>query len=363
MLNILPDIEKRNFGLDLFRLSAILIVVLGHGFHFFGLKNYISYISVDGVDLFFVLSGFLIGRILIKIKFDSYKQAFKEILTFLKRRWLRTLPNYFLFLIFNILMLCAGIYDGILNINTLAYFAFLQNFKIPLDLMFWESWSLAVEEWFYLIFPVLLMVMYCIGRLFKVKINLFLCSVILFIIIPLVLRISFCSSQAASINADLFIRKIVIYRLDTIAWGLLTAFLFSTQQKIILKHSLLLFVIGVSGITLMNNVLCFDNFMFNNTVYFSLQSLFIACLIPLFFKTGNPGKLVKGGTAFISLISYSMYLVHLPVLYLIKFTGFEYTYRHEKILLMLFYLIITISVSAIVYSFWERPFLSLRDRK
>lgn len=260
-------------------------------------------------------------------------------------------------------MLCAGIYDGILNINTLAYFAFLQNFKIPLDLMFWESWSLAVEEWFYLIFPVLLMVMYCIGRLFKVKINLFLCSVILFIIIPLVLRISFCSSQAASINADLFIRKIVIYRLDTIAWGLLTAFLFSTQQKIILKHSLLLFVIGVSGITLMNNVLCFDNFMFNNTVYFSLQSLFIACLIPLFFKTGNPGKLVKGGTAFISLISYSMYLVHLPVLYLIKFTGFEYTYRHEKILLMLFYLIITISVSAIVYSFWERPFLSLRDRK
>jgi peptidoglycan/LPS O-acetylase OafA/YrhL len=49
-------------------------------------------------------------------------------------------------------MLYAGLSTGILNVNVLAYFVFLQNFWVPLDLFFWESWSLAVEEWFYLLF-------------------------------------------------------------------------------------------------------------------------------------------------------------------------------------------------------------------
>lgn len=38
---------------------------------------------------------------------------------------------------------------------TAAYAVFMQNFHVPLDLFFWESWSLAVEEWFYLLFPLI----------------------------------------------------------------------------------------------------------------------------------------------------------------------------------------------------------------
>lgn len=50
------EINKRNFGLDLFRAIAVLAVVFGHGSDFIdvGIK---SWFPVDGVDMFFVLSG------------------------------------------------------------------------------------------------------------------------------------------------------------------------------------------------------------------------------------------------------------------------------------------------------------------
>ena len=59
----------RNFGLDLFRTLAILLVVLSHGKFLLNgtvLENFPYVKMLDGVDLFFVLSGFLIGGILLK---------------------------------------------------------------------------------------------------------------------------------------------------------------------------------------------------------------------------------------------------------------------------------------------------------
>jgi peptidoglycan/LPS O-acetylase OafA/YrhL len=66
---------------------------------------------------------------------------------------LRTLPNNHLFLLLNIALVALGLAPGLLNANTAAYFVFLQNLWKQLGLFFWESWSLAVEEWFYLLFP------------------------------------------------------------------------------------------------------------------------------------------------------------------------------------------------------------------
>jgi hypothetical protein len=59
----------RNFGLDLFRALAIVLVVLSHGKFLLNgtvLENFPFVKMLDGVDLFFVLSGFLIGGILLK---------------------------------------------------------------------------------------------------------------------------------------------------------------------------------------------------------------------------------------------------------------------------------------------------------
>src|SRR5690348_1983098 len=89
-------------GLDLLRASAILAVLL---FHLASreatsrdwppppLAVTLGYL---GVELFFILSGFLIGRILIRVA--EGKPGYRDWLTFLCRRWMRTLPLYFLWL-------------------------------------------------------------------------------------------------------------------------------------------------------------------------------------------------------------------------------------------------------------------------
>ena len=91
-------IATRHFGLDVIRALAISLVLISHingiTSHLpVQLPNIFNHINLpDGVDLFFVLSGFLIGRILLKTDWES----FSSIKNFWKRRFLRTLPNYFL---------------------------------------------------------------------------------------------------------------------------------------------------------------------------------------------------------------------------------------------------------------------------
>ena len=150
----------RIFGLDLLRCLAIVIVVLGHSS--FLINNYTNFpfISLpDGVDLFFVLSGYLVGTILIKSAEQEQKFDFKIVLQFLKRRWFRTLPNYYLFLLINIILIYYGLTPGFLNKYLSTFFVFFQNFHKPYDFLFWESWSLCVEEWFYLTFPLVLLLL------------------------------------------------------------------------------------------------------------------------------------------------------------------------------------------------------------
>ena len=60
--------------------------------------DFINHISIDGVSIFFVLSGFLIGGILIKV-LETEPATFKTLFNFWIRRWFRTLPNYLFILL------------------------------------------------------------------------------------------------------------------------------------------------------------------------------------------------------------------------------------------------------------------------
>src|SRR5262249_34871824 len=86
------------------RASAILFVLAFHASVFFPLtpffKELLSCLGPMGVDLFFALSGFLIGGILFRTLTGKAENC--SIGNFWMRRWLRTLPNYFLFLLINI---------------------------------------------------------------------------------------------------------------------------------------------------------------------------------------------------------------------------------------------------------------------
>jgi peptidoglycan/LPS O-acetylase OafA/YrhL len=84
--------QKRIYGLDILRAVAILDILIGHSLT----HANIDFGLFDGVNLFFVLSGFLIGKILIKNMEREF--TIKSLYTFWYRRWMRTLPAYFLYL-------------------------------------------------------------------------------------------------------------------------------------------------------------------------------------------------------------------------------------------------------------------------
>ena len=154
--------QHRIFGLDVIRTIAILLVLMSHStLLLFPEKNNISITAIRffgtiGVDLFFVLSGYLIGGLLLK-QLRKGKIAFKDFIYFWVRRWFRTLPNYFLILILNI-MLYYVLYNIV--INDVGYFiVFIQNFAKPHPDFFTEAWSLSIEEYAYIIGPLILFIL------------------------------------------------------------------------------------------------------------------------------------------------------------------------------------------------------------
>src|SRR5579871_5502624 len=121
----------------------------------------VTYFGWSGVDLFFVLSGFLIGTILFK---NSGSAHFFR--TFYVRRAVRIIPVYFLLLFVFLLLVASPIYDVGAYIfqkplPVFPYFLFLQNFLMSNANHFGPealtpTWSLAVEEQFYLIIPLVI---------------------------------------------------------------------------------------------------------------------------------------------------------------------------------------------------------------
>jgi len=155
-------------GLDGLRGLAILGVFLFHAsavaLFDLGINNPVIYVAAQagwiGVDLFFVLSGYLITRILLETK-----QAPNFYKCFWARRALRIVPAYFALLLFVFALWrplaapgLSAFQTGYTEIPILAYVAFISNFfmavsadhgYLPLSI----TWSLAIEAQFYLIWP------------------------------------------------------------------------------------------------------------------------------------------------------------------------------------------------------------------
>ena len=110
---------NRIYGLDILRAAAILFVVLLHGCFITPdrISEKVGIFLLDGVSIFFVLSRFLIGGILIKI-LAKEKPNFTTLFGFWKRRWYRTLPNYYLLLFIHIMI--ALIFVGSVNLKEIV---------------------------------------------------------------------------------------------------------------------------------------------------------------------------------------------------------------------------------------------------
>lgn len=148
--------SRRNESLDVLRCVAVLLVV-GHHLPYYALWERIGWI---GVDLFFVLSGFLISGVL----FHEYKHTGTlNIKRFLIRRGLKIYPSFYL------LMVAATciyfLHYSLVSRNQLVVsLFFLQNYGENVYMLLVHTWSLAVEEHFYLLLPVVLVAQIAVFR-------------------------------------------------------------------------------------------------------------------------------------------------------------------------------------------------------
>ncbi len=352
--------SNRHLGMDMVRAFAILTVLIGHSLiflpQFFNVEGLI-YLAVFGVELFFALSGFLIGNILIRMSKQTL--TISHVVHFWLKRWLRTIPVYLLIAI--IVMLYYQQFHA-------SYLIFLQN-NFPDQLKnFPVSWSLSIEEWFYISFPLLMLVVSKVSIRFNLNLRKFLLpiSIAVFILVPIVLRYLELNAPG---NWDYSIRKQIVLRLDGIAYGVLLAYLYDLYKdrfiqrrySFLLAAALLLGFIGVGYFYNVNvNIFTAQANFFNSLIFYPMINIYSALFVAFFIRyTSYSTSRVQRVVLFVSLISYSLYLIHYPVF--IWFSAFAKTAS-----LSFLYLGISIVVMFVIGTFLyicvEKPFIKLRGK-
>ncbi len=330
-----PDID----GL---RAIAIIFVLI---YHFFSNLLPSGFI---GVDIFFVISGFLITKIILK-EIDDKSFSFAN---FYLRRILRILPALFLMLLVSFIFatLILSTKDMIWFARSLHYSSLqISNFFFQratdyfnLDNNFeplLHTWSLAVEEQFYILMPLILFILW---RFKKDK------NLAFWVILILSLTSLFLSQLLISYD-----RKIAFFSLPSRFWelgiGCLLAF-----DKINLssfRHRKILSLIGLASV--------FASAFFVDDSYFPGFVALFPCLGAslLILNQGEKNfvsKILSNNIlVFIGKISYSLYLWHLPMIMIYKkYQGVASLGVIESLILIL----ILIVVATISWKFVEIPF-------
>jgi peptidoglycan/LPS O-acetylase OafA/YrhL len=334
-------------------LAALLVLI----FHLFQYRFTMGWM---GVDLFFVLSGFLITGILLDTKGSNnyYKN-------YLAKRSLRIFPLYYfiLFIFFLVLPAVGYHYPHYTYLNEEGiqkwYWLYIQNWRIfveegvnPSHILV-HFWSLAIEEQFYIFWPVII---YFVP---KNKMA-YVCG----FLICLSLAVRFYLHYVVEMN---FV-KIYIFtfaRLDALAVGALVACLVRSDEGIawLKKYALWIFYAAsalVAGIVLYH--MSFDLKYFTTFGYTVLAIVF-GCLL-LISLTDHPYNVFKkfletGVMRFFGKYSYGIYVYHMIVLRIAE-QQLEPHIGRGKTLALVFVLSIVIAV--ISYHAIEKHFLKLKSR-
>jgi len=365
--------DKRIFGLDLLRFAAIVLVVLGHSRWMTAtfpmpLRVVLHGSGILGVELFFVLSGFLIGGILLKqFEKNNFSFDFSAVKNFWIRRWFRTLPAYYLILMVYILFYFLNRPDSLWK-----YFFFLQNIWNYPPYFFEESWSLCIEEISYLISPLLLSLsVLCFGKNNQGKPSYFLNISILLIILVTILRFIYAIYfLQPNYKWSYHFREVALIRLDAIYFGFILAYIAHYYHAFWKKTSFPALIIGLLGIAVLmafqKKITDDHQSLLSNILFSPMLSIFISLLIPYLseYKQTKFQFLAKPITG-ISIISYSLYLIN-GGLFAESFryysnAGASWNFITAFPIYLLFWAL-CISVSMLIFVFFEKPMTDLRNK-
>ncbi len=340
-------------SLDVLRAFAILWVILRHmqgGGYFDDLPlaflNKFFIAGDAGVDLFFILSGYLIATIVIK---ELNETSGLDVGHFWYRRWMRTLPAYYVTLL--ALSLSDLIYQAKGSWSPRwSYLVFLQTSLIDFESMrFGWSWSLCVQELFYLFLPLLVLPLYRISKhrsLLVLRIIAIASIIVSFVGRTLLMSDGMMGGHSPGYG-------IPYCRLDGIAIGMMVA-TFKPMRSAVCST-----MMGLTALTLLGSYIWTEQpYWFQVQRFLPLSILFGAILYASVSNCPWREWTPIGATS-IAALSYSLYLVH-PVLASVV----AKTCSNMEPAMKSFVFIASSFVAAILLRYLvELPFLWLRDRQ
>ncbi|RZS85970.1 acyltransferase family protein [Pigmentiphaga kullae] len=328
--------------IDGLRALAVLPVLFFHA----GIPSFSG--GFTGVDIFFVISGYLITTIILQ----EIRGGTFNLLTFYERRARRILPALFIVLVLSVIaawfilpprdmrdfskgLVATSLFStNILFWLTSGYFETASELKPLL-----HTWSLAVEEHFYLLFPLLLIIT---SKLTKRKL------LILFVVF---LAFSLLLAEVMIPTTP----DAAFYLLPTRAWELLVG---SIVSLILTKEMALPRWMREGGGVIGLLLVLYAIFRLNHStpfpgVYALIPTVGAACIIFFSDSQTTVGRLLSfRPVVFIGLISYSLYLWHQPLFSLFRVWHFGNTHTIDFLYLILFALFL----SVLSWKYVEKPF-------
>jgi peptidoglycan/LPS O-acetylase OafA/YrhL len=355
--------RQRQPGLDLLRALAIVIVVVYHaGIMGFPLPGRVHRWGWIGVDLFFVLSGYLIGGQLLSELGRNHRLNLPR---FYARRALRILPAYLAILTIYFLLPSWREYPDMAQ--PLWKFLFsLQNIALHGGTAFSHAWSLAVEDQFYLALPFLLLLLFWRSR----------AAIVLscFIVVGGILLRAYLASQNPSVDGGVSFRAFQAWiyyptwtRLDPLVLGVVVAAVEKFRPRLWHRLTSSAIWLWLPALALIVYALWLgegDHIDLNACVWqFPLLAIGMAGLLVCALSPRLPLHCFAiPGAAFIASIAYSAYLVQkLAIHAVVEFCRAK-DIDTQSVFALVAVELCVYAAAAILFFTVERPFLQLRRR-
>lgn len=319
-----------------------------------------------GVDLFFVLSGFLIGSHLIT-SFEKQGAFMAVMKNYAPRRFFRIAPVYYVVLAAAVLGLFPFYpypqsYEGI-GWRVLYHAVFLQDY-FPSDIVV-VFWSLGTEIKFYLLAPFL------IWGLLRLNSDTARVGVMAALVLsqPL-LRVMLAPEVQGFEDYFFHVRTVFHYCLDGLLMGVMAAFILHARglRALVMRKAVAnaLFWGGVALFFAMN--LCVPVLDIQVTAFGRVWLTFFVALGFMAMLLGLVGscwghKVFEGrGQTFTALISYSLYLVHLPMIYLtlgvmMDVGAFDLSSKASYVISLPIFFMLSVALATLLYVFVEKPII------
>lgn len=364
-----PQAAARSSGLDTLRAAAILLVFMYHyqvfvsGEATFGWGSTLGWV---GVDLFFVLSGYLIGN---QIFSGLVRGAPFSPTAFYARRLLRTLPNYWVVLALYFLL--PTVMGGKTPPPLWRFLTFTQNIGLHSGTAFSHAWSLCIEEQFYLLLPLTVV----LGLRFTKSVShawIFMAALALgAVFIRSVFWLDY-GREAGDISGYYpNVYYATLCRFDEFLPGVAVALIKNAHPKhwtwLMQRGQGVLLAGALATLTmlaLMFNYYYIDDYGYGFAMtavgYSAMATCFAVLIIAALSPSSSLYRLRIPGAASLAVWSYAIYLSHKPIAMILKMTLTDQGLSDG--------LLLAIITGACLLGGWllyrgvELPFMRLRDR-